>query len=129
MEKALPLGSKVRVKNNRVYMIIGYSPNRPIDDEANDYICCSPYKGIVKSESKIEKDKDYFFIKKEDIKEVLYIGYSDEIFDLYEYSLYICNSNLRTVKLKHKKMGKQEVEEFCLECLKDIKKIGDKNEL
>lgn len=128
MEKLLPVGSIIKLKNNKEFMIIGYSPNKPVVEDKYDYICCLPKVGITRKKSEIKLNIDYFYINNKDINQVLYIGYSDEMFDLYEYSLFICKGNIDIIKSKYKTISEREIKEFFNNCLNDIKELGDRSE-
>ncbi len=127
MKKKLPVGSIVKLNNNKRFMIIGYSPNKPNDKEIFDYICCLPKIGIIRKASEIKLNIDYFYIKEEDIKQVLYIGYSDKIFDLYEYSLYICETNLKIVKDQEEEINEENIKKIVEQSFEDIKRVGEGN--
>ena len=43
MEDILPLGSIVKLKNNKTFVIIGYISYKNNEDGAYDYICCLPH--------------------------------------------------------------------------------------
>lgn len=126
MKKKLPVGSIVRLNNNKRFMIIGYSPSKPNDKKKYDYICCLPKIGIIRKASEIKLNIDYFYLKEEDIKQVLYIGYSDEIFDLYEYSLYIYETNLKIAK-EQEELNEENIKKIVEQSLQDIKRVGEEN--
>ena len=79
----IPIGSIVELKDKREVMIIGYNPNKVNESEQFDYIICMP-SGFDKVKEKLVLNKDYFYIKKEDITNIIYIGYNDREFDLYK---------------------------------------------
>ena len=47
MEELLPVGSVISLKDKRVLMIIGYSPNVPLSEKQYDYVGSS-ISGIYK---------------------------------------------------------------------------------
>lgn len=97
MSDLLPIGSIIEVKNKTKYMIIGFFPSIIIEDEVYDYIVCKP-KGLTKTKKKLKKEIDYFYIKKEDIVNVLYIGFQDEDFNVYKDIITITLEQLKKNK-------------------------------
>ena len=83
MEELLPVGSVVELNNGTTLTIVGYSPSKYNDLEIYDYTALVKPYGFIKPVDKLEENKDYVLIKKEDIKRVKFIGYSDKEFDFY----------------------------------------------
>ena len=78
----LPIGSIVHIQNLGENMIIGYLPRNASDNTVYDYITCN-CKGLKKSKNKLIKDDDYFYTKKENIDNVLYIGFQNAEFKYF----------------------------------------------
>lgn len=93
-DELLPVGSIVKIKDGRKLMIIGFCPSNPVDINKYDYICCDSECGIIETKEKIELNRDYFFIKKKQIKNVLFIGFNDKKFDLFRLVIEKLNSKI-----------------------------------
>ena len=104
MKELLPVGSKVVLNNGRKLMIIGYLPSKPNDDILYDYICCRSLFGIRKKKEDLVLNKDFFYIRREEIKEVLFLGLADE-----ESDLLIQCEDLVKEKLIAERFGKVEL--------------------
>ncbi len=111
MEELLPVGSIVGLKDESIYIVIGYSPNNINNSSQYDYVG-STLIGLYKSQEQLRYNKDYFYFNKADIERVLFIGYSDEYFELYR----MVNEELSDL-LKKAKNSKNNLEN------EDIKKI------
>lgn len=83
MNELLPIGSIVELKNHMRCMIIGFLPSPLNSKVLYDYIACNP-DGVTKRKEELKEKKDYFFIKKEEIDNVLFIGLQNDEFELYE---------------------------------------------
>ena len=70
MNKYLPVGSVVEVKNSRL-VIFGYIAQNEKDKKYYDYICGVFPFGVI--------SKEYIFINKEDIEKVIFIGFQDGV--------------------------------------------------
>lgn len=126
MNELLPLGSIVELNNKKIYMIIGYNPNKPNDDELHDYIVCSSKLGIIKKKDDLHLNKDFFYIDKKDIEKVLFIGYSDSQFEKFDYCSFIVNSNVNIAKSRKKLLSQEEIEDLYLRSYIEIKGSGIK---
>ena len=123
MEELLPVGSKVKLQNGRTFMIIGYLPSKPNDDVLYDYICCRNIYGIRKKKEDLVLNSDYFYIKKEDISEVLYIGFSDmESNQLIQYASFI-KSGLNEAKKEKSNLNQEELNDIYFNVYKKV--IGE----
>lgn len=120
----IPIGSIVELKDNKKNMIIGYNPSLPNDTEQYDYIVCSP-NGLNKEKEKLIYNEDYFYIKKEDIINIFYIGFSDRNFDLFEE---IHNEILNKIKQKKDKMDNNELNNILNEVIEKHKKGNSQND-
>ena len=127
MEELLPVGSKVELHSKRKFVIIGYLPSKPNDEKQYDYICCRDRYGINWKKDKLVFDKHYFYINKEDIERVLYIGYSDEKFDIFNHSLLLVKDKLKKAKKAKDTLTEEEVKEVYVDALGDF--IGEIGEL
>ncbi len=83
MVDLLPIGSIVKLKDNKIRMIMGYLPIST-DNKIYDYLCCNYLRGFRKKKEELEENLDYFYANKEDIDSILYIGYDDFNFTLYK---------------------------------------------
>lgn len=121
MNELLPLGSIVELKSKTRYMIIGFLPSSIKSKIFYDYIVCNP-DGFTKRKEELKEKIDYYFIKKEEIDNVLFIGLQDNEFDLYQ-------DILKTI-LEKIHDSKQELTEKELynDILKEMKKRWLKNE-
>ena len=81
-DEILPVGSIVQLSDGLKYMIIGYLPNKIEDFEFYDYLCCLQQKGIFEKLNDDKRNIDYFYVNKEDIDMVLFLGYKDESFEI-----------------------------------------------
>ena len=106
MNELLPVGSIVKLKNNKEYMIIGFYPCRPNSKNQYEYIVCESKKGLKNPSEKLEPKEDYFYLKKEQITEVLFIGFSD-----FEFDFFSKISNEFNEKVKKMKIEKNKIEE------------------
>lgn len=120
----IPIGSIAELKDNKKTMIIGYNPSLPNDTEQYDYIVCSP-NGLNKEKEKLIYNEDYFYIKKEDIINIFYIGFSDRNFDLFEE---IHNEILNKIKQKKDKMDNNELNNILNEVIEKHKKGNSQND-
>lgn len=98
MVEVLPVGSIIELKNNSRFMVIGYNSNENSSEKSYDYICCLPHVGIKREKSNLKKDVDYFIINRNEIYNVLFIGYCDDDFTKYMYALNF--TNLEKSKMK-----------------------------
>lgn len=98
MEDILPLGSIVKLKNNKTFVIIGYISYKNNEDGAYDYICCLPHVGIKREKIDLKLDVDFFYINKYEIDKVLFIGYSDEDFEKYKLVLSFYTNEKEKIK-------------------------------
>lgn len=98
MKELLPVGSIIELKNNSRFMIIGYSPNENSDEKSCDYICCLPHVGIKREKSNLKLDIDYFIINRNDIYNVLFIGYNDDDFTKYMYVIDFTTAEIDKMK-------------------------------
>lgn len=75
MDKYLPLGSIISLKQNKTQiMIVGYTKNIKIDKEKKyDYVGCIYPFGIISL-------KEMLCFNHEDIEKVFYIGYKNDVF-------------------------------------------------
>lgn len=83
MEELLPVGSVVELNDGTTLTIVGYSPSKYDDEVIYDYTAAIKPYGFIRPVEQLEENVDYKCIKKEDIKMVRFIGYSDELFDYY----------------------------------------------
>ncbi len=120
----IPIGSIVELKGNKKTMIIGYNPSLPNDTEQYDYIGCSP-NGLNKTKEKLVCNEDYFYIKKDDIINIFYIGFSDRNFDLFEK---IHNEILNKIKQRKDKNDNNELNNIFNEIIEKYKKGQSKND-
>ena len=124
MEDFLPIGSKVRLNDGRILMIIGYLPSKPNDEIIYDYICSRNRYGLLKRKEDLKLNRDIFYIKNEDIRDVLYLGFTDVE---YVY-LKTCASNvkddLNNAKEVNSQLDQDELNELYL---KDFKKAIGKH--
>ena len=130
MSNMLPVGSKVKLKDGRILVIIGYLPNKPNDEKLYDYICCRNIYGIRHKKEDLVLDRDYFYINNEDISEILYIGYSDDEFDLFSHYTDLVKENIRKTKKNNKKLSEEEIKGLYTNILDKVNKEigGDKDE-
>ncbi len=111
MEDLLPVGSIIELKDGRLRMILGYLPTSP-NEEQFDYFCSKVDGGLKKVVDKLEKDKDYFYLKKEDVFNVLYVGLQDEEFDLYNRIYDDYKNRLSEEKKNNKELSKEKMDEI-----------------
>ena len=125
----LPVGSVVETKD-KSYMILGYFPNHPNDKEQYDYVCGKKRIGISKNIDEIKLNKDIFYLKKEDIVRVVFIGYNDEEFDTYSSLLSEFAQKINDGKKNNKEYKVDEVKKIFDDIVnKKIKnQKGDKDE-
>lgn len=109
MNDLLPVGSVVFLYNNKKCMIIGYSPNKNNSDDNYDYVCCDNH-GLKNNGDNIKLNEDYFYIKKDEIKKVTYIGFSDKEFDIYEKGLHRYIAKLEDIKKTKKEIEYSDIE-------------------
>ena len=109
MKELLPVGSIVKLKNNKEYMIIGFYPCKPNSKNQYEYIVCESKKGLKNTSEKLEPKEDYFYLKKEQITEVLFIGFSDFEFDFYTRLSNELITNLEKEKKKNDKLEKKDL--------------------
>ena len=129
MEDILPIGSKIRLKDGRVLMIIGYLPSKPNDEILYDYICSISKNGIIRKKEKLELNKDYCYIKKDDIKDVLYIGYHDEEYEDFKKFASSVINNLNSVKLENRTLEQEDLTKVYIKSLEETyRKHGDNDE-
>ena len=128
MEELLPVGSIVELNNKKRYMIIGYSPNKTKAINKYDYVV-SHISGIQKPIDKIEYELDYFYIKKKDIKNIIF-GFNDSEFDLYAKMLESFNTKINQKEKNKEKLESKDIKKVLLESVEDIKKsvVNSKNE-
>lgn len=128
MEELLPVGSIVSLKDKRVLVIIGYSPNTALSEKQYDYIA-TPIIGITKIQEELRYNRDYFYFNKKDIEAVLFIGYSNEEFDLYKVVSEELSDRIREAKSEKEKLSEEEIKKICENYINEIKAQGsDKNE-
>lgn len=125
MKDLLPVGSIIKLDNNEKAMIIGYFPNEINCDEFNDYICCS-LEGLKKEHSKLKNDIDYFFLNKNSITDVLFMGYMDNSFDYYNKLQRNMIKKINKIKKKNNKVENDDFERIINNLLNN--KNGEKNE-
>ena len=118
----LPIGSTVVINDEKELMIVGYLPDKISKDQKYDYVCCNPRRGIRTDRNKIELNKDYFYISKDDIDYVTYIGLQDELFETFKLSYKEVMDHIKECKENNK-----EFEYSDIKSLKDkvIKNMGD----
>ena len=129
MEELLPIGSIIEVNRLGRLMIIGYLPNKPNDEVFNDYICTRKEIGIKKNDKELELNKDYYYVKSDDIIEVKYIGYRNKSFDFFE--MLYNKIKRKIIKLKEEKnqLEEEEISKVYEDIAKDIESMkGDKSE-
>ena len=96
-----------KLENNNNYMIIGYYPSKPNQKIQYDYVICDAKKGLTKDYKELELKEDYYYLRKEKIKEVLFIGFSD-----FEFDIFSKISNEFNEKIKKVKLEKNKIEEL-----------------
>jgi len=123
MDELLPIGSVVLAKDIGLLVIIGYYPNKPYDSEWCDYICCRKRLGIRKEKDKLVINKDYFYIKKEEVITVKYIGYQNKAFDVYKEVSDILINKINDAKKENKKLTEEQTKAIYAEYLEDLKRM------
>ena len=111
MNDLLPVGSVVELKDKRELMIIGFYPIHARDNDIYDYICCKKRVGLQKRKELLVQDRDYFYVKKEDVVSVKYIGFSDKRFDVYEKVTKEINKELFKAKLGKEELSEEDIQE------------------
>lgn len=119
MKELLPIGSIVELDSKKRAMIVGYYPNNINDKEFNDYICTNP-TGVTKRLEELVLDKDYFYIKKELITNVLYMGFQDNLFDNYKKMSKMFVKELRKAKLESKEVSEEMIKKIYMNCMSKI---------
>ncbi len=128
MEELLPVGSIVSLKDKKLVMIIGYSPNTPVSEKQYDYIVADSV-GVTKVQEDLRYNKDYFYISKKDIETVLFIGYSDKEFDLYNMVNKKMTEKLNRLKKRKSNVEDDDIKKIYEDVIIEIKKSeSDKNE-
>ena len=128
MEELLPVGSVISLKDKRVLMIIGYSPNVPLSEKQYDYVGSS-ISGIYKPQEDLRYNRDYYYFNKSEIISVLFIGYSDKEFDLYRVVNEKITSELSKAKKEKKILNEEDIKHLYEKSISEIKALGsDKNE-
>ena len=130
MNDMLPVGSKVKLKDGRILVIIGYLPNKPNDAVLYDYICCRDMYGIRHKKEDLVLNRDYFYINQGDIANILYIGYSDRDFDLFSYYTNLIKEELKKAKKRKLNLTEEQLDEMYSKIFDIIieKSGGDKDE-
>ncbi len=130
MNDMLPVGSKVKLNNERICMIIGYFPSKPNDAISYDYICCRDIYGIRRKKEDLTLDKDYFYISNTDISEVLYLGYSDIEFDYLNHCSDLLKKNLNAAKKNKDGLSQKNMENIYIKTLEEMisNNGGDKDD-
>ena len=126
MEELLPIGSVVELKDGKRIMIIGYLPNKLKDEIFYDYIGCLK-KGVFNNLKEPQLNRDIFYFHKRDIIKVLYIGYSNEEFEMFS-NLFSKVENIRN-NIDRNNITEEEIEKMYNNLWKKIKDSGsDLNE-
>ena len=112
MNDMLPVGSKVKLKDGRILVIIGYLPNKPNDAVLYDYICCWNIYGVRHKKEDIVLNRDYFYVNEEDISDILYIGYSDNDFDAFSYYANLVKKDLKKLREDNKEITQEDIEKL-----------------
>ena len=129
MEDILPIGSKIRLKDGRILMIIGYLPNKPNDEILYDYICYISKNVIIRKKEKLELNKDYCYIKQDDIKDILYIGYHDEEYEDFKKIASSVINNLNSMRSENRTLDQEDLTKVYTKSLEEAyRKHGDNNE-
>ena len=127
MEELLPVGSIVALKDKRILMIIGYSPNIVSSEKQYDYIA-SYVIGVIKPQEDLRYNKDYFYINKSDIEAVLYIGYSDIEFDLYKMVNTELTEQMERVRKEKGKLDEEDIKKVYEDFIKKVKPNGSEKD-
>ncbi len=129
MERVLPLGSIITTKNDQNLMIIGYLPSKPNDEEFYDYVCCRNRLGVRKQLNELEINKDIFYLKSRDIKQLKYIGYSDYEFEHYADILVDMKEKIIDARQDEKEVSKETLTKIYQDFLDNLKGMrSEKNE-
>lgn len=125
MNDLLPVGSKIVLNNGRKLMIMGYLPSKPNDKFQYDYICCRGMYGIIWKKDKLVFDEHYFYVNNSDIDKVLFIGYSDDDFDLFDHSVEQLKSELKKARKSKSSLNTEEIEDIYVNSLSEfMKELG-----
>ena len=127
MNELLPIGSIIRLNNQKDYMIIGFCPSTLHSDVIYDYIVCNP-SGISKKKEDMTEGTDFFFIKKEDIENVLFIGFQDQEFDIYKDIITNIVDKLKENQKTKQKLTNDDVKLLCSNILSEMNRREVKNE-
>ena len=126
MEELLPVGSKVLLNNNIICYIIGYLPSKPNDYKLYDYICARNKKGLVRKKDKLVFEKDYFYICQEDIKDVLFIGYQNDEFDILNKYYLLLIDEVKKARAAEDNLNQEVLEEIYNKVFNDaMRELGD----
>lgn len=120
MTDLLPVGSLIKLKSNKKLMIIGYLPNKLEEDKSFDYICSNEY-GLIVQKDKLIKDKHYFYVDKNEIDEILYIGYHDENFEHLKNIIFLLENKLEQLKKETKELTQEALTELLESIINEIK--------
>lgn len=124
MKDLLPIGSIVHVNNLGEYMIIGYLPSN-YSSTFYDYVVCD-YKGLKNDGDKLQKNKDYYYVKREDITNVLYIGFQNKEFSFLTKIVEDITNTIKSMDVS--KIGEKDYHDICINLINKYSKGVSDNE-
>lgn len=110
-ELSLPVGSCVRVLNqSKMVMIAGYLPYDNQTKVMYDYIGIYVPIGIRKPRQSIELNKDYIYLKNNDIEKIVFIGLSDNKSEFYRR--YLLNIKKEFNRIKEEDLSTERIKKL-----------------
>ena len=105
---------------------MGYLPSKINDAKQYDYICCRDLNGIIRKKDELVLNKHYFYINREDIANVLFIGFNDDRFNEFEYLVFQIKDSLADAKENNISIDREKLIDLCSKSfMKFVNKFGD----